>query len=544
MKRFRFSVVLFAALLIAGLFAVPSHGQMTTAGETRKFITPREIHIDYAAREQAASPVIKAKLLNLRRDVTARKLKFTVGYTAALDFDLRVITGLVPPANLEQLIQEHNAQIAPLLPRLPAIPAAAPCSATLQSFDWRRAGGTTPVRDQGPCGSCWAFGTHGAFEGSWRLVNGTVIDSSEQDTLDCSGKGNCKGGWWAFSYLTDKGSATEAAYPYTHEKHDCRHNVQRPYRAEIWGYVSPLDLGNRRKHVEQLKQALCRFGPLAVTVNATDAFHAYTGGVFDEFASGDINHAVTLIGWDDNRQSWIIKNSWGTGWGETCGFGTERGYMWIAYGSNKVGAKAAWVYAHPQRPGGARDYEAVVYEHRDFGGKSLVYEVRPGMCQRIEPRLSKAKMNDKLTSVRVGDRVNAMIFEHTNYDGRHMRLVSSVNNLSPYNFNDKVSSLVVFPKTTHEPQGVWLIGSKEQFFPVGEDCRRADHARVAHHDDALRLWITGSMRVTVYEHTDFKGRSAVFQAGPGGGRYELPQELRKKVSSLRIEYVGAPPVLR
>ena len=206
MKRSRFPLALCAALLIAGLLAAPSHGQMTTAGEPRKFITPRDVHIDYAAREQAAPPAVKTKLLALRQTAAQRKYKFTVGYTAALDFDLRVITGLVPPANLAQMIQEQNARIAPLVPRLPAIPAAAPCSAALTSFDWRKAGGSTPVRDQGPCGSCWAFGTHGAFEGSWRLVNGTVIDSSEQDTLDCSGKGSCKGGWWAFSYLTDKGT--------------------------------------------------------------------------------------------------------------------------------------------------------------------------------------------------------------------------------------------------------------------------------------------------------------------------------------------------
>jgi C1A family cysteine protease len=60
---------------------------------------------------------------------------------------------------------------------------------------------------------------------------------------------------------------------------------------------------------------------------------------------GRVNHAVTLIGWDDGRGAWLIKNSWGTGWGETGGSGTERGYMWIQYGCNNVGYASSWVQA-------------------------------------------------------------------------------------------------------------------------------------------------------------------------------------------------------
>jgi hypothetical protein len=67
--------------------------------------------------------------------------------------------------------------------------------------------------------------------------------------------------------------------------------------------------------------------------------------VFDEHSPGNINHAITLIGWDDSKQAWLIKNSWGTGWGSTCEYGTERGYMWIGYDSNKVGFNAAFVRA-------------------------------------------------------------------------------------------------------------------------------------------------------------------------------------------------------
>jgi cathepsin L len=77
---------------------------------------------------------------------------------------------------------------------------------------------------------------------------------------------------------------------------------------------------------------------LAVAVRVTSAFQHYTGGVFNERDGGNVNHGVTLIGWDDNKQAWLIKNSWGTGWGED-------GYMWINYNSNSIGYRAAWVQA-------------------------------------------------------------------------------------------------------------------------------------------------------------------------------------------------------
>jgi cathepsin L len=133
-----------------------------------------------------------------------------------------------------------------------------------------------------------------------------------------------------------------------------------------------------------LKEALTTYGPLAVTVLVTPLFQSYIGGEapFDEaktegeeyvtppdksYPSGQkfkvdaqgrayaadangakyffTNHAVTLIGWNDAKQAWLIKNSWGTSWGDTCGYGDERGYMWINYKTNNVGYAAAWVKA-------------------------------------------------------------------------------------------------------------------------------------------------------------------------------------------------------
>lgn len=312
--------------------------QVVSAAQ-RVLITPKNVVIDYKQRELKASPTIKSKLATLRQKIKTKNLTFQVGYTTALDYPLATITGTKAPkpARLMKMIKLQNARAVQILSTLPSLQVFA-CHAGAPRFDWRTAQGTTGVRDQGICGSCWAFATHGAFEGNYRLRKKRIIDSSEQDTLDCSGIGSCRGGWRAHQYLVDKGSATEADYPYMTSKRTCKNDISRPYKALTWGYVGSSD-------ISAIKQALCQHGPLTVSVRATDDFIAYTDGIFNEFASGDINHGVTLIGWDDSKSAWLIKNSWGTGWGSTCGYGTERGYMWIRYNCNQIGYAAAWIEA-------------------------------------------------------------------------------------------------------------------------------------------------------------------------------------------------------
>ena len=318
--------------------------------------------VDLAQRELQAPPAIRVQLERLRQEISVNRWTFQVGYTSALDFAIEQITGLREPANLAALAREQNQRALEIMGVVPEAPLAA-CSASAGSFDWRAANGTTPVRDQGACGSCWAFATHGAFEGSYRILNGMAIDSSEQDTLDCNPDNwGCDGGWWAFQYLIGKGSATEAGYPYTASKGPCKTGIARPYQAVSWAYV---DANQTIPTVAATKSALCLHGPLSVAVRVTSAFQAYTGGVFNESAAGSINHGVTLIGWDDAKGAWLIKNSWGTGWGETGGYGTDRGYMWIAYPSNSIGYRAAWT-----RPVLARDcvsFNPATAEVKRFG---------------------------------------------------------------------------------------------------------------------------------------------------------------------------------
>lgn len=302
----------------------------------------------YEKREKAASPEAKRQLEAQRQYVQSKKLGFRVGHTGVADSQLERITGLRRPTDLPEQMKKQNAVAREKLGAMPLRRAPSLCSSGDPSFDWRKANGSTAVRNQGLCGSCWAFGTHAVLEGHYRVGADRTVDSAEQETLDCNNlQYDCDGGWWAYDHLVQPGTAEESAYPYVAERRSCRTSVARPLGAAAWGYV-----GEEASvpGTAALKQALCEHGPLAVGVLATDVFKYYAGGVFDDCAAapGDINHAVTVIGWDDGKQAWLIKNSWGKDWGETgdscsgCDCPNSRGYMWIRYGCANVGLGASW----------------------------------------------------------------------------------------------------------------------------------------------------------------------------------------------------------
>jgi C1A family cysteine protease len=116
-----------------------------------------------------------------------------------------------------------------------------------------------------------------------------------------------------------------------------------PFRVAAWGYVAPSE---QMPTTAQLKAALLKHGPMAVSLYASPKFEAYKGGLFDEKDAPNPdhvkhNHAVLLVGWDDSRGphgAWKIKNTWGAKWG-------EQGFMWIAYDCNNVGMNAVWMHA-------------------------------------------------------------------------------------------------------------------------------------------------------------------------------------------------------
>lgn len=360
MKGQRFSRALAAALLTFALLLLTFVASAQRPIDLKpQRIPDADLQEVYVKREATAPPQIKNLLATLRRDIQDKQRTFRVGYTRALDFPLAQLTGDLTPPNIRELARTQNETAGQILrvdqeARISAarinpevlkyMEVLQRCRASKRSFDWRTLGKVTPVRDQSGCGSCWSFAVLGALEGNYLIRNNMTSDQSEQYVLANSGAGSCAGGNRAAAnaFLVATGTARETDVPYTATSGPANPGVATPFQALATGFVDPT---TEDPSADKIKEALCEHGPLSVSVNATPAFQAYTSGVFNEGPSTNTNHAITLIGWDDDKGAWLIKNSWGTDWGETGGLGTERGYMWIAYGSNRVGRNAQWIEA-------------------------------------------------------------------------------------------------------------------------------------------------------------------------------------------------------
>ncbi len=211
------------------------------------------------------------------------------------------------------------------------------------AFNWCDQGGCTPVKNQGSCGSCWAFGTVGPVESAILIKDGVTKDLSEQYLVSCNTEGwGCNGGWWAHDYYEwkippgepDAGAVYESDFLYKALDLPCNPPHTHYEKLADWATlaygVAPVDA---------IKQAIYDYGPVSTALCVNSAFQSYNGGVFSGPSCTSVNHAVTIVGWDDTLGSsgaWRIKNSWGTSWG-------ENGYMWIEYGVSQVGYRTAYV---------------------------------------------------------------------------------------------------------------------------------------------------------------------------------------------------------
>jgi len=197
------------------------------------------------------------------------------------------------------------------------------------SVDWRKEGYVTPVKDQGQCGSCWAFSATGSLEGQWFKAHSELISLSEQNLVDCSttqGNQGCNGGWmdWAFQYIKDnEGIDTEKSYPYHAVDQKCQFD-KKNIGANDTGFT---DI--KAQSEPDLEAAIATVGPISVAIDASHAkFQLYKSGVYDQLgcSTTQLDHGVLAVGYDTTSKKqnyYIVKNSWGESWG-------NHGYIWMS----------------------------------------------------------------------------------------------------------------------------------------------------------------------------------------------------------------------
>ncbi len=297
-------------------------------------------------------PSLTLQVEKIRAQVNREGGTYEVGVNPAMEFSLDQLCGLKP--ELRQYDYAAHAQGGYLNDEVEDL---VPVTLPKTYVGW-----FSTVKNQGQCGSCWAFATIGNLEGAVLkkhgaprgrvnadgsiTTSGDITILSEQQVLSCNPSGyGCQGGWYAFDMLMPanvgrgsgyyKGAVPATAFPYVAQQVSCSFETNTTYTGvSQWGYVGT---GNGVPSVTAIKNAIYKWGSVCVGVYADEAFQAYKRGVFTGTSGyNQPNHAVLLVGWDDAKGAWLLKNSWSSQWG-------TNGFMWIKYGVSAVGTSPAWV---------------------------------------------------------------------------------------------------------------------------------------------------------------------------------------------------------
>jgi C1A family cysteine protease len=252
-----------------------------------------------------------------------------------------------PPVDLSHLknIPVHKAT----LQAQAALPA---------TFDWRTTGKVTPVKNQSTCGTCWIFGTLAAVESKVLIGESTAFDFSEQNVACCTDPSwtylsadHCNGGGWsslAADTLTKKGTRLESCDPYNTATIDTETCADTCTSIKLVTGYREVALTTA-----DIKNAVSTQGPVSIAFYYNSGhYSSNTNTYYYPNCHTAANHLVCIVGWDDTipyprgggSGAWIVKNSWGTDWGGTCGYGSERGYFYLCYGSGNMQEAAFYQY--------------------------------------------------------------------------------------------------------------------------------------------------------------------------------------------------------
>jgi hypothetical protein len=259
-----------------------------------------------------------------------KNLSYTVGHNSFSGYNLEEFASIMGFRNKDNTyLRGLENVVAPLDDDLSALPKA---------VDWRGSG-VTPVKDQGQCGSCWSFSTTGALESAYYNKFGKLISFSEQQLVDCDnikngGRGDrgCNGGLMdnAFTFIGKYGGlCTEDAYPYvsgvTMTEGTCQKSCQLISGSKIASFVDVKPDSDDAMMSALVKQTVS----VAIEADSMD-FQLYKSGVFTGKCGTNLDHGVLLVGY--NADSYILKNSWGTSWG-------DKGYIYLGKGADPATGK-------------------------------------------------------------------------------------------------------------------------------------------------------------------------------------------------------------
>jgi C1A family cysteine protease len=362
------------------LFARPLVAQddLSTMMPLKRAVSPVS-----ASAELKLKPETAAKLQGLRAEIAKNKYSFQVAHTEVADRPVSELCGTKAPkpinaASIEQQ-EKLNAQTrlkiqAEFKANKVSASAQGPGAVSGYPSCWWGSGWFSPIKNQGNCGSCWAFAATAAFEHAHKKFYGTVPDVSEQHIVDCGvtgggvDAGSCNGGWSdrALDYMRCYGAPNESAKPYRGYDQNCTYAPKKHY-AYYWGQLYNGHWPTR----DEIKAYVSYYGSVVTYMRAgVGGFGWYNGGVFNGYPNTnpyDIDHAVTIVGWCDQYNAWIIKNSWGTNWGYS-------GYAYVDYNNCNIGKFVYYVMPYqssgrisapgsepaPKQSGSTTDKEVVI----------------------------------------------------------------------------------------------------------------------------------------------------------------------------------------